>query len=170
MLYLHVTFRNEAFMGRNKRLFLLKDVFITGMHCCFNRGNSAAVNVVQQGDFHLSITEPSPGEPAISMLTSAMEILQLLFDVSEWTHGERRRRRFLENLSRWRLWRTASLSYYIQPSYVESIQPERSVFWSLVSSYLLLGLGKSKKKYMPLRCIYSVQFQYQFLKSQELTL
>lgn len=50
----------------------------------------------KRGDFHSSITEPSPGEPAISMLTSAMEIQQLLFDVSEWWQrkergGEQRR-------------------------------------------------------------------------------
>lgn len=74
MLYLHVTFRNEAFNGNS-----LKDSpphTAAGMHCCFKQRFPTAANTVQQGDFHLSITEPSPGEPAISMLTSAMEILQ----------------------------------------------------------------------------------------------
>lgn len=82
MLYLHVTFRYEALNGNGTKCTFKGRLAQTaaGMHCCFNGDEDAA----QPGDFHLSITEPSPGEPAISMLTSAMEMLQLLSDVSEW--------------------------------------------------------------------------------------
>lgn len=59
-----------------------KDSLSTPLQAC--TAALTEVDAARRGDFDLSITEPSPGEPAISMLTSAMEILQLLFDASEW--------------------------------------------------------------------------------------
>lgn len=58
----------------------LKDRSPKPLQACAAALMEVSYRCVRRGDFHLSITEPSPGEPAIS---SAMEILQPLFDGGE---------------------------------------------------------------------------------------